>query len=299
MSSDKTIEIAKKALGEYSRGEYMSDANLSMLLGKMRAGMDKVEIDDLIVRMVGIGMISPIQEWTNLFADVFREMPHLDIEANKRILLDALTDENLPWTVESFTYVAGLPHVAPKLCVARWYADQQREQQHAKAQEERERAEAESIRAEMLAWLSEGPRQAQLKKVGAHPIVFRSELKKEADRLAGLDHSQLVSEVTRRRELRRVKGLSSAEYRAENAIGRAAGEQPIPQAKMSQALYPQLEQVPEVWETRSGKIVQMTRAGIIKLANGPDGAHELRALCRRFGNAEIDRLLCGEPAKEN
>jgi hypothetical protein len=59
------------------------------------------------------------------------------------------------------------------------------------------------------------------------------ELMNRCERLAAMSHAQLVEEVTRRREVRRIKGLGAKEYRAEVAIGRAAGEQPVAQPKMA------------------------------------------------------------------
>jgi hypothetical protein len=46
--------------------------------------------------------------------------------------------------------------------------------------------------------------------------VFQKELRDETNRLASLTYNELVSEVTRRREVRRIKGLDAKAYLAQH-----------------------------------------------------------------------------------
>ena len=158
--------------------------------------------------------------------------------ANQEVLENAWIASGRMLTADDLEVVAFDPDVITRLAVKPEYEAAEREQQRRAAQIERERIESESIRAEMLAWLTEGPREAQLKKAGAYPTVYQIEVKKERERLAAMSHTKLVTEVTDRREKRRIKGLSAKEYRAQVAVGYEQNPetQPVVQPKMQAAL---------------------------------------------------------------
>lgn len=208
---------------------------------------------------------------------------------NREVLERAWIASGAMLTAADIETVAAHPDVVTRLVESQAYIAQQRAAQQA----ERERIEAEQIRAEMLGWLTQGPREEQLKKAGAYPTIFPMEVKKERERLASMGHAALVEEVTRRREVRRVKNLSKEDYRAEVTIDRAGGNLPVVQPRM-QASLSQYETIPAVYKTRHGLEVEMSRKGLIELANRD--AFSFRECVRRFGADSINDILSGRRA---
>lgn len=294
-------ELVMLSLKKHKFGKFANEANAETVLkadadiNDSNAMFDALRtansyIFPTIAKLEAQGRLVASSEFSQAFRDFHAEKPQYAIDGNESLLLDALAAENLPLDVDNLVYVSGQPAVAERLGVTTEYANQQREERYAEAQAERERVEAEAIRAEMLGWLTNGPREAQLKQANAHYSVYAKEVKNETARLASMSHTELVVEVNRRREVRRAKGLSAQEYRAEVAASRAAGQQPVIQPKMQAALN-HYETLPTQYTTRGGLTVDMDRAGILKVANSDSFA--FRELVRRFGADSINDILAG------
>jgi hypothetical protein len=278
-----------------SRGfKYESMANVEIVVNAtLRANPDPSAGDyaAMAEKLAEQGTLAVNPAWSEPFEQFYAAYPqYAGIYANEGILIQALLAEKATLNFDNLVYVAGIPEVAASLGVREEYARAAEAQKHADAKAERERVEAEAIRSEMLSWLTGGPREKQLQQAGAYPTIFPMEVKKETARLAALNHAQLVEEVTRRRDVRRIKNLSKEDYRAEVTISRAAGQQPVIQPKMQQSLN-QYETLPAQYTTRSGLTVDMNRAGVLKVANTDSFA--FRELVRRFGADSINDILAG------
>jgi hypothetical protein len=274
-------------------GKYDVLANDGIVLKHVKPEHTAGDVAALVQQLGERGTLLVSAAWQKLFDGFFASefgQRFGPTTANHWILEQAWMASGTMLTPPNLEMIANDPDVWSRLSVRPEVEAAEREQRRAAAQAERERIESEQIRAEMLAWLTDGTREAQLKKVGAHSIVYQKEVHDEKNRLANMSHAELVAEVTRRREVRRIKNLDPKDYRAEVTINRAAGVLPTVQPKMQQALN-QYEQLPAQHTTRSGLTVDMNRAGILKVANTDSFA--FRELVRRFGADAINDILAG------
>lgn len=282
-----TKSMVRKALAKTFKFDSMS--NDQVLLSAVTEGMTADDITVLAEKLGAEGRLAQNPEWSEPFAEFYGEFPQYNMLCNEQILIDALVAEGKPLDSDSLAYVAGL--VQPRLAVTAAYASQQREEVRAKAQAEREAAESTAIQEELLGYLTNGPREQQLKRANIHPSVYAGEVRKETARLASLSHTELVEEVTRRREVRRIKGLDAKTFRAEQA---AKHTQPTQEQQNtpSQSGYAQFEKLPDVYKARSGQEISMTRKGLIELSNRD--AFSFREVVRRFGADAVNQILAGE-----
>lgn len=289
---NKQLEWARKDLSNSVK--WWTEANVDMVMKRVTPEMSGGDIAVLIDKMGEQGLLVVSRVWSQPFEEFYASdygRRFFSGQANESVLVSALVAAGKGLKAADLELVASDPDVVSRLALRPEFEAAEREQRRRAAQADRERIEAEQIRAELLGFLTNGPREAMLKKAGAYPTIFPMEVKKERERLAAIGHAALVEEVTRRREVRRVKGLSKEDYRAEVTISRAAGEQPTMQPKMTQALSSQYETLPAQFTTRGGLTINMDRAGILKVANTDSFA--FRELVRRFGSEAINDLLAG------
>ena len=245
----------------------------------------------LIEWLGGQGMLAVSADWSAPFEDFFLGSGarfNYDT-ANLGILERAWAQSDSPLSVANLETIAFHPDVVAHLTVRPEVANAERSQRLGAERAERERVEAEQYRAEMYGWF-EAAQQAMLAKRQIDNYQFQRVLKIERNRLDAMDYPALHADITRRREMRRIKGMSAADYRAEVTISRAAGQQPAIQPKMQAALN-QYETLPAQYTTRSGLTVEMNRAGILKVANSD--SFSFRELVRRFGSEAINDVLAG------
>lgn len=288
--SERAVEWVRRGL---TNTKWSVEANEGLVLKRLQAGMTAGDIAQLVHQMGEAGQLVVSPHYERLFLEFYAEKPQYHLACNEQILVDALISEGLGLNVENLAYVAGIPSVAERLAVTESYAAAQRAEQREVVRIERERIESEQIREELLGYLVNGPRKAMLEKAGAHPVVFQKEVRDETQKLANMNHAELVQLITERREKRRIKNLDPKEYRAEVAISRAAGQEPTLQPKMTQALN-QYEEIPAIYKTRHGLEVEMTRKGLIELANRD--SFSFRECVRRFGAESINDILSGRRA---
>lgn len=245
----------------------------------------------LIEWLGGQGRLAVSADWSAPFEDFFRGIGarfNYDT-ANLGVLERAWAQSDSPLTVANLETVAYSPDVVGQLSVKSEVANAERSRRIAAEREAREKVEAAQYREEMYGWC-EAAQQAMLAKRQIDNYQFQRALKIERNRLDATDYAALHADITRRREMRRIKGMSAADYRAEVTISRAAGQQPAIQPKMQAALN-QYETLPAQYTTRSGLTVEMNRAGILKVANSD--SFSFRELVRRFGSEAINDVLAG------
>jgi hypothetical protein len=285
---DLVVGQVRKALKKTFKWD--SQANVSVVLRQVTDSMTLNDIDALVQKLAAENRLAQNQEWSEPFREFYDAYPQYKIDANESILIRALIDNDKGLNFDDLVYVAGIPGVVECLAVTAQYQQHQRGVARAEAQAEREQAEAAAIREEMLGWLVNGPREAQLKRDNIHPSVYQGEARKEQKRLDAMSHAELVAEVTRRREVRRVRGLDAKAFRAEVAASR---NQPTQEQQQTapQSGYSQFEQIPDVYKTRSGQEIVMTSKSLIELANRDTFA--FRECVRRFGADVINNILAG------
>jgi hypothetical protein len=265
-------------------------ANDRIVLNATSSESTAGDIAAMVEHLGAQGRLEVNPEWRQPFDEFFARSPRfVNSLANRGILEQAWAASGRMLTADDIELVAYNPDVVGQLAETHQYVDQQRSQQAAAARAERERIESEQIRAEMLGWLVDGPRKEMLDKSGAPRIVFQKEVRDETNRLTAMSHAELVAEVTRRREVRRIKGLGAKEYRAEVAISRAAGEQPVAQQKMAQAM--QQHTPGPTYTTRDGVTFALTRANLIAAANRNPAL--FREIVRVRGAEFVNDVLAG------
>ncbi len=275
--------------------KYDSPANDQVVMAYIeRTGrtsqLNKDEIRNIIRQLGAEGKLAQNPLWSGPFNEFYAVHPEYRIDCNEGILVQALVREGKGLNFDDLMYIAGIPEVQSRLAVTA--AGQA--QQQAAAQAAKEVKLAEEYRKEMLSWLTEGRREEQLKKANTHYSVYAGEVKRETARLAGMNYEQLAEEITRRREVRRLRGLDAKAIRTELAAQHTqpTAPQPAPQPQARENAAPnRYEKLPEVYRARSGQEIPMTRKGLIELSNRD--AFSFREVVRRFGADAVNDILAG------
>jgi hypothetical protein len=263
--------------------------------------MSKEDIVSLVNKLGAMGHLAIAQEFSQPFDEFFQSRfgrRFANSEANRGVLENAWAADGGNLTASHLETIASDPDVYPRLALDPTYEQAQRDQRLAKEQAEREAKDTISYRATIFGWCEELNRSLlQKKRIDNHQLNLA--LRVEQKRLEALDYAALYEEYTRRSSNRALAQQSRSEARV-NAREMAKA-QPIedkPHQRMQYALQNQYEKIPMQHTTRGGLTVDMTRAGLIKVAN--TDAFAFRELVRRYGAESINEILAGRgnPAQE-
>lgn len=268
--------------------KYAADANILVVSRHLKPGMDKVAVANLINRLAETGQLAVSQEWSNLFDEFYSSefgRRFVKSESTEGLLVRALLAAKLPLSVANLELVSSNPSVMATLPLTDAFTAQERAQQQAAAQKIKDEQDRATIIPTLLGWF-ESSQHALYKD---NKYAWDRILKQESNRLSAMSANDLRSEFATRTERRRIRGLAPEEYRAEVTISRAAGEQPVPQAKMVQAM--QQFTPGTTYTTRDGVTFELTRKSLIECANRNPAL--FREVTRVKGASLINDILAG------
>ena len=278
-------KLAREALeGTF---KWTSEGNVPVVVNAALRDPNTTDSDfpRIVAKLAAQGSLCQNPEWSGPFSEFYRAYPEFNVDCNEAILIDGLIHEGKALTFMNLVHVSSLDKWRERLAVTAAGAAQQR----AVAQREREEKLAEDYRKEMLDWFVNSGEDARLAKNGVPPSVWAQKVHQETQRIAGMDYAALTEEVTGRREVRRLRVLTGKEVRAEITASR---QQPTTEtAATPQPRYSQYEKIPEVYKTRSGQEIVMTRKSLIEVAN--HDAFAFREIVRRFGPDAVNDILAG------